>query len=214
MAHFICIYPNIPYHLVSKNWIPIYQLLPSTSNPSQGVACTTPLFLPSAMMRFGEHCIRFPPSPSQEALAFCPNNGFNWIIRKTSDLDARYLSFIPLFRYHNRGCKNSDINHEVSSLPDIGVALSRAMIRIWNPSNPYHDLSFDNPSPKYWECRARLNGGPQVRWILSLLLLAASAWLCLQHSHNLGTTFWPSPVHDPAVQVDKSGRQKDVLLNN
>ena len=42
--------------------------------------------------------------------------------------------------------------------------------------------------------RARLKGGPQVWWILLLRLLTAFAWLCLQHSRNLGTTFQPSPV--------------------
>ena len=42
--------------------------------------------------------------------------------------------------------------------------------------------------------RARLKGGPQVWRILLLLLLTTFAWLCLQNSRNLGTTFYPSPV--------------------
>ena len=33
--------------------------------------------------------------------------------------------------------------------------------------------------------RDRLKGGPQVGWILCLLLLSTSAWPCLQHSRNL-----------------------------
>ena len=33
--------------------------------------------------------------------------------------------------------------------------------------------------------RARLKGGAQVWQILFLLLLTTSAWLCIQHSHNL-----------------------------
>ena len=39
------------------------------------------------------------------------------------------------------------------------------------------------------ELRDRLKGGPQVWWILLLLSLTTSAWLCLQHSRNLGNTF-------------------------
>ena len=35
--------------------------------------------------------------------------------------------------------------------------------------------------------RARLKGGPRVWWILFLLLLTISGWLCLQHSRNLGS---------------------------
>ena len=35
--------------------------------------------------------------------------------------------------------------------------------------------------------RARLKGDPQVWWIMLLLLLPTSAWLCLQHSRNLGS---------------------------
>ena len=37
--------------------------------------------------------------------------------------------------------------------------------------------------------RAPLNGGPQVWWTLFLLLLIASAWLCLQRSRNLAAAF-------------------------
>ena len=37
--------------------------------------------------------------------------------------------------------------------------------------------------------RAWLMGGPQVWCILFLLMPTSSAWLCLQHSHNLGTIY-------------------------
>ena len=37
--------------------------------------------------------------------------------------------------------------------------------------------------------RARLIGGPQVWWILFLLLLTTSASTCLQHSRNLGPAY-------------------------
>ena len=47
-------------------------------------------------------------------------------------------------------------------------------------------------SPKY---RAPLIGGPQVWWILFLLLLTTSASTCLQHSRNLGPAYKWSPVY-------------------
>ena len=43
------------------------------------------------------------------------------------------------------------------------------------------------PSPFLAFYRALLKGGPQVWWILLLLLLTNPAWLCLQHSRNLET---------------------------
>ena len=49
---------------------------------------------------------------------------------------------------------------------------------------------FDSQLSSIWTFyRARLRGGPQVWWTLLLLLLTTSAWPCLQHSRNLGTTF-------------------------
>ena len=42
--------------------------------------------------------------------------------------------------------------------------------------------------------RGRQNCGPQVWWILFLLLLTSSASTCLQHSRNLGTRILPAPV--------------------
>ena len=42
---------------------------------------------------------------------------------------------------------------------------------------------------------AWLKGDTQVWWLLFLLLFTSSAWLCLQHSCNLGTNFQPSPVY-------------------
>ena len=42
--------------------------------------------------------------------------------------------------------------------------------------------------------RAQLKGGPQVLCILLLLLLTTKAWLCMQHSRNLGPAFYPSPI--------------------
>ena len=41
--------------------------------------------------------------------------------------------------------------------------------------------------------RAVTKGSPEVWCIFSLLLLTTSAWLCLQHSRNLGTTFFAEP---------------------
>ena len=49
--------------------------------------------------------------------------------------------------------------------------------------------------------RARLKGRPQVWRILLLLLLSTSAWLCLQHSRNLGPAFLPD-------SVDRGDRRK------
>ena len=50
------------------------------------------------------------------------------------------------------------------------------------------------------EYKAQLKGGPQLWWILSLLLLATSAWLSLQHSRNLENTFLLSPVELSVLQ--------------
>ena len=54
-------------------------------------------------------------------------------------------------------------------------------------------LQFDHragcPLPPPCMYRARLIGGPQVWWILFLLLLTTSASTCLQHSRNLGPAY-------------------------
>ena len=46
---------------------------------------------------------------------------------------------------------------------------------------------------------ARIKGGDQALWIMLLLLLTTSL-LCLQHSRNLGTTLYASPVYHLLVQ--------------
>ena len=55
-------------------------------------------------------------------------------------------------------------------------------------------------------------------WILLLLLLTTSAWPCLQHSRNLGTTFYPSGSrHSAAPRADllqpavSQGLPRDLL---
>ena len=49
--------------------------------------------------------------------------------------------------------------------------------------------------------RAPLIGGPQVWWILFLLLLTTSASTCLQHSRNLGPAYYWSPVHMTSTKL-------------
>ena len=56
---------------------------------------------------------------------------------------------------------------------------------IWLVSKFEYD-KWKHVNAKY---RAPLIGGPQVLWILFLLLLTTSASTCLQHSHNLGPAY-------------------------
>ena len=44
---------------------------------------------------------------------------------------------------------------------------------------------------------------PQVWCIFLLLWLTTHAWLCLQHSCNMGTIFYPSAVQDGQGHLDE-----------
>ena len=68
-----------------------------------------------------------------------------------------------------------------------------------------------------WVCndfyRAWLKGGPQDWLILILLLITTSAWLCLQHSRNLGTLFLAKACKMKLTKLRKSFWQTISIPN-
>ena len=66
---------------------------------------------------------------------------------------------------------------EVTQIAELKVSLGKFTIRISHCQARFTQC---------YNCRARVKGGPQIWWILLLVLLITSARLCLQHSRNLG----------------------------
>ena len=127
----------------------------------------------------------------------CPSkaSGMNWFFLRSRD-----SLIIKSCQHYLRNCHG--LRGRDWPLDEQGQAReeTRICVQVWNDLDFEQKIVLISSNDILWTYnrstyRAQLKGGTQVWWILLPLLLTTSAWPCLQHSRNLGTTFMPSPVY-------------------